>query len=281
MIRDIILSIILIFLFAFYYFPAKVNSQGIITQELTAGETFIMAAICRNAIVVGADSRYSFIDRNSRVIAYFEGVQKIYQHQAFLMAISGQSTFDSLRLSGLLKNFSLSHTEKMEFAEFFSEFTKYAKTVLNIKEYTELLENQFLVCGYINTKPIIQYYDGKGKKSKFISSGYITNYDEDNNASWLDEFIKNADQIESIQLVNKVIKRVIDDKNQDTVSSIGGNTSIAYIDSIGVNWVHNQNEYEFYNKKDFFNNILYGKIQMWYRSKEDSIRLRQALIKNE
>ena len=281
MIRHTFLSALVFFLFAYYYLPLQGNSNSINTQKIQPGRTFILAAIFKDGIIVGSDTRYAFLDDQNKVLAYFDKAQKIYQHQNILVAVSGNYSFDSLQISALFRNFSSSHTDKSGIGQFFSSFTKYAKTVLSIKEYTELLENQFLICGYLNKKPIIQYYDGKGKYSSFLHSGYITNHKEDNNTGWVNKYIKNADKDEAIQFIIKVIERVIENKNEDTVSAIGGKVSIAYIDSNDVNWVQKQEGYEYYNVDDFYNSILNGNTKMWYRSLKDSILLREAIINRQ
>lgn len=222
------------------YFPQDFEQLYIFNTPTISG-TFIIAAICKNGIVVGADSRTVFYDNHRKIAAYFEGKPKIYQHQNILVAMAGLYTFDKIDFSDFFNKFSVSHKPNIRVSNFFPTFTKYMRSQLSKNEYEELLKNQFLICGYSANKPIIHFYNGQEKKSIFLKSQYAINYEKDNNLSQINEFLKNADVNKTLTFVEVLIEGVIKHRNKDTVSSIGGIVTLAYINLEGVKWIQKQN----------------------------------------
>ena len=58
------------------------------------GGTFIGAVIAEDGIVVGSDSRSTFLDANGRQMGYVEGMQKVYASNTTAVAVSGLTSVD-------------------------------------------------------------------------------------------------------------------------------------------------------------------------------------------
>jgi hypothetical protein len=58
------------------------------------GGTFIGAVIADDGIVVGSDSRSTFIDENGRSMGYVDGMQKVYVSNTTAVAVSGLTSIE-------------------------------------------------------------------------------------------------------------------------------------------------------------------------------------------
>jgi hypothetical protein len=64
-------------------------AQTLSAQEARFGGTFIGAVVCADGIVIGADSRSTFIDGDGRHIGYVDGISKVFAKQGTAFAVSG------------------------------------------------------------------------------------------------------------------------------------------------------------------------------------------------
>jgi hypothetical protein len=67
------------------------------------GGTFIGAVICEDGIVVGSDSRTTFMDGNGRPFGYLDGMQKIYVERGAAVAVSGLSSLEGELFSSFVR----------------------------------------------------------------------------------------------------------------------------------------------------------------------------------
>jgi hypothetical protein len=63
-------------------------------QERRVGGTFIGAIVAADGIVVGSDSRSTFIEGDGRPVGYIDGTQKIFAGSGTAVAISGLTSVD-------------------------------------------------------------------------------------------------------------------------------------------------------------------------------------------
>jgi hypothetical protein len=59
------------------------------------GGTFIGAVICQDGIVMGSDSRMTFVDRTGRAFGYVDGFPKIYVDNGAAVAVTGLTSVES------------------------------------------------------------------------------------------------------------------------------------------------------------------------------------------
>jgi len=63
-------------------------------QERRVGGTFIGAIVAADGIVVGSDSRSTFIEADGRPVGYIDGTQKIFAGSGTAVAVSGLTSVD-------------------------------------------------------------------------------------------------------------------------------------------------------------------------------------------
>ena len=51
--------------------------------------TYIMATICQDGIIVGADSRSVFYNNSNQIIAYYEKAPKLFQYNNIIVGMAG------------------------------------------------------------------------------------------------------------------------------------------------------------------------------------------------
>jgi hypothetical protein len=64
-------------------------AQTLSAQEARFGGTFIGAIVCADGIIIGADSRSTFIDSTGKHIGYVDGISKVFANQGTAFAVSG------------------------------------------------------------------------------------------------------------------------------------------------------------------------------------------------
>jgi hypothetical protein len=63
-------------------------------QERRVGGTFIGAIVAADGIVIGSDSRSTFIEEDGRPVGYIDGTQKIFAGPGSAVAVSGLTSVD-------------------------------------------------------------------------------------------------------------------------------------------------------------------------------------------
>src|SRR5262245_48305801 len=61
-------------------------------EEPWFGGTFIGAVICKDGIIIGADSRSTFMNANGSPIGYVDGMSKVFAQQETAFAVSGHTS---------------------------------------------------------------------------------------------------------------------------------------------------------------------------------------------
>lgn len=69
-------------------FCSLIYSLLLFSQYKVEG-SIVVAVICKDGIVIGADSRATFVDDNGIVLGYTDGMQKIFTARNFVMASTG------------------------------------------------------------------------------------------------------------------------------------------------------------------------------------------------
>ena len=91
----------------FFYTVAGANSKQV--QPLRIKGSFVIAAICKDGIIVASDSRGTLKNREGRRIAYYDTNQKIFPIGDKLIADTGYASLNDAKvsfLSALMSRFS-------------------------------------------------------------------------------------------------------------------------------------------------------------------------------
>ena len=65
----------------------------------TMGGTYIIGCICKNGIVIGADSRTSWLDNSGNVVAYDDMTKKVFTFNNIVFTRAGSSSFADANLT--------------------------------------------------------------------------------------------------------------------------------------------------------------------------------------
>lgn len=240
--------------------------------------SFIISCICKDGIVVGADSRFAFLDYQNKIVAHFENSVKVFVIQNLVITMAGRHFFESgISFNGLLYNFKRANTENLSVTNFLKVFFSYAGRKLPSSELIQLRHNHFLISGYENSAATIFVHHARPKIT-LTKDGYVSNHDKENKSAIINNFLKKADLKTASIFVEELIKRKITQSNKNSVSSIGGSPSIISIDNHNtIKWVKRQNKYAFRNIKQFAAAYKGNKIKIWHRSDADALQLKKTM----
>ncbi len=234
----LILLVCLTFLFGSCKPSVKTNNHFRIEDR----GSYIVAAICAEGIVVGADSRAAFHDGNNQISAYTEGALKIFENNSVFLAMAGGYTFDQYRFPGLFKSFQSTSPGTVPVSKFHDIFFSFAKVKLTSAAYENLQRNQFLICGYENNVPTVLYYSDD-LTSKITLPSYITNQEGFPVNGKFKNALKTAGLTVAANTVELMIKNMAENTNQTSISHIGGPPSIVTITPFKNTWIKKQTKF--------------------------------------
>ncbi len=238
--------------------------------------TYLMAIICKNGIILGGDSRISFLNSKGHVVAWRDGCRKIFQCQKVLFGVGGQFQFDTLTFNGLYIKFLKANRTRITVDNFYNTFLEFAGKAISNKSFNNLQANQFIVCGYRNNTPCIFLYE-KIKIDSAVGMGFKTNYLEENlkgeiGIQFRDLFVRDGLKIIDHYLTAAGLKT-----GRGTISRIGGPNSIAYFETRKIGWWRDQDSDKAETLNEYLNLLNNGLLKMYYRSTKDSVIFRRSL----
>jgi len=243
--------------------------------------TYIFAGICKDGILVFTDSRTVFQDENNKIRAHFDGVSKIYRYKKYVIAMAGDATYGKTYFRDLFNNYTKQQITPISVDSLLTSFFSYAKIRLLPEEFASLTNNQFLVSGYKEGIPYIMWYYQKKIRELTSIGDFKSNNKLDDNNREIKDFFQHCNIYGCQNMIASSLNHFIEKCNKDTVSVFGGKlTSVAiFRDSLVV--IADQNNYSFNNNNEFIKAYFNNRIPIIYRSREDSIILRKAFLKQE
>lgn len=140
--------------------------------------SFVIAAICKDGIIVASDSRGMLKDREGRRIAYYDMNQKIFPVGNKLIADTGYASLDDPNLSflsALMSRFAKSPLSHVQIDQLPISYFKYASAVLPPAGADSAKVQTLIFAGFKNSRPLLCLYQGQSNRTtKCHSSGYIS-----------------------------------------------------------------------------------------------------------
>lgn len=140
--------------------------------------SFVIAAICKDGIIVASDSRGMLKDREGRRIAYYDINQKIFPIGNKLIADTGYASLDDPKLSFLsvlMSRFAKSPLSHVQIDQLPTSYFKYANAVLPAAGAGSAKVQTLIFAGYKKNRPLLCIYQGESNHTtKCHSSGYIS-----------------------------------------------------------------------------------------------------------
>jgi len=140
--------------------------------------SFVIAAICKDGIIVASDSRGTLKDREGRRIAYYDINQKIFPIGNKLIADTGYASLNDPTLSflsALMSRFAKSPLSRVPIDQLPTSYFKYANTVLPAPGAESAEVQTLIFAGFKKNRPILCIYQGESNRTtKCRSSGYLS-----------------------------------------------------------------------------------------------------------
>jgi hypothetical protein len=211
------------------YGPRVLRPSG--QRPIQIGGSFMVAVVCKDGILVAADSRGTVEDDGHRRLAYYDGVQKVFPLGTNALAYTGTDFIQNLHFSALVREFSkMSPTGVDQIIPAFLQFSDQLPEVARL----QFRKQSLVVAGYINGAPSICYYN----EAQNIGSKYACGFGlVSSDRTTLDEYgtqLATTTSAEAAPLVEKAIKSYSRQHNEIT---IGGPIYIRLLTSSGQRWL--------------------------------------------
>ncbi len=127
----------------------------------SARASIFVVAICKDGVVVVADSRLSFTDRvTGRAIAYADGLDKIIRFDSAVMAETGQGFLTEQRFDDFVAQFARA-AGSLPAGEILPRLLAFGARHLDAEDLEILGRQHMAVARFQNGKPLVCGYDGK------------------------------------------------------------------------------------------------------------------------
>ena len=140
--------------------------------------SFVIAAICKDGIMVASDSRGTLKDKQGRRIAYYDTNQKIFPMGNSLIADTGYASLNDPKvsfLSALMSRFAGHPLSHVDVDQLPSSYFKYAGLVLPAAAAESAKIQTLVFAGYQKGRPMLCIYLGETTRSTTcISAGYVS-----------------------------------------------------------------------------------------------------------
>jgi len=148
--------------------PAPIRIKG----------SYVIAAICKDGIIVASDSRGTLKDTHGRRIAYYDVNQKIFPLGDKLIADTGYASLDDPKtsfLAALMSEFAKDPLSHVDVEQLPNAYFKYANTVLPPAGAGSARIQTLIFAGFSNNKPVMCIYYGEGGRGTSCRySGYLS-----------------------------------------------------------------------------------------------------------
>ena len=140
--------------------------------------SFVIAAVCKDGIIVASDSRGTLKDHQGRRIAYYDINQKIFPVGDKLIADTGYASLNDPKisfLSTLMSNFAASPSSRVAVDALPDSYFAYASSVLPASGAASARLQTLFFGGFKNGQPMLCMYQGEtNRQTKCRLSGYLS-----------------------------------------------------------------------------------------------------------
>jgi len=148
--------------------PAPVRVKG----------SFVIAAICKDGIIVASDSRGMLKDRQGRRLAYYDTNQKIFPIGDKLIADTGYASLNDPNISflaALMLRFANNPFSRVEVEQLPNSYFSFAASLLPSAGADSAKLQTLVFAGFTRNKPKLCIYHGEsGRTLDCSSAGYVS-----------------------------------------------------------------------------------------------------------
>jgi len=140
--------------------------------------SFVIAAICKDGVIVASDSRGMLKDRQGRRIAYYDTNQKIFPIGKKLIAGTGYASINDPKisfLSALMSRFAQDPLSQVDIKQLPDAYFKYTRTVLARAGAESAAVQTLVFAGFGKGGPTLCLYQGESSHTTNCQfSGYLS-----------------------------------------------------------------------------------------------------------
>lgn len=196
--------------------------------------SFVIAAICKDGIIVASDSRGMLKDRQGRRVAYYDLNQKIFPLGNNLIADTGYASLNDSKisfLSALMFRFANNSLSHVDISQLPSSYFRFAGAVLSPTGAESAKLQTLVFAGFEENQPMLCIYQGESSRSLRCSfSGYVSSPNQK---------IRGLENVRSLsfQEAAHIMQRTIEDYASAVQPGfVGGPVVIRTITRSGSNW---------------------------------------------
>ena len=197
--------------------------------------SFVIAAVCKDGIIVASDSRGTLKDHQGRRIAYYDINQKIFPIGDKLIADTGYASLNDPKisfLSTLMSNFAASPSSRVTVDALPDSYFAYASRVLPASGAASARLQTLFFGGFKNGQPMLCMYQGEtNRQTKCRLSGYLSSPNQTISR------LENVGSL-SFEQAAQIMRRTIDDYAAAVQpGSVGGPVVIRTITKATSGWL--------------------------------------------
>ena len=196
--------------------------------------SFVIAAICRDGIIVASDSRGMLKDRHGRRIGYYDTNQKIYPMRDKLIADTGYASLSDPKisfLSALMSRFAKSDSSLVEVDQLPASYFKYSSDILSNAGADSAKVQTLFFAGFKAKKPEICIYQGQSTHAvRCTFQGYLSSPNQHI------EELQNLKSMSFAQAAAVMRKTIEDYAAAVKPGLVGGPVVIRTLTSSGSDW---------------------------------------------
>ena len=157
---------------------ARTVEAGKTNAPIRVKGSFVIAAICRDGIIVASDSRGTLKDRQGKRLAYYDINQKIFPIGNKLIADTGYASLNDPKisfLSALMSRFADSPLSQVDVGQLPDSYFKFAAATLPPAGAESAKVQTLVFAGFQKSKAALCIYQGETNQSVHCSSsGYVS-----------------------------------------------------------------------------------------------------------
>jgi hypothetical protein len=243
----------------------KISPQVLclVASRLLLKGSFVIAAICRDGIVLASESRANIFDKTDREqkpIAYYDGIQKLFPIRSVAMAETGQGLILNVFFSAFVSQFAQATLTNLKVDELLPMFINYCEQQFPLASQ-EIKKQKLFSAGYINNRPTICYFNIDQPQGPFgciQDSGFI-----ESDQSLLAEYASQLSSL-SAQKLATVAKEAIQSyaSHGERWKTIGGSIDVLLVTRNRCRWLDKSPTRNWKYIQDMIRDYRDGKLQL-------------------
>ena len=208
------------------------------TSNLSDDGSCVISAICRDGIILAAESRATICDPKDpshTPLAYYDTCQKISPIGHAAIAETGQGLIDNVFFAAIIEDFSQRITEHPRIDNLLPLFLDYCRKSMPPEVFLEIRKQKLFAAGYDGSNPVVSYFNEQQPNESFgyLTSGIL--------ATGKIALAKPADELQnlSVQEATQLSRQAIQDYTAEGErwKTMGGPIDVLCLTPSGSRWI--------------------------------------------